>query len=83
MSPACGVAKLHKCHVKPITSNSVIDFENYKIRRVASKYVKLLAEYGIECASLWTMDEINNDNEKKLFNKYIKQEMRKYGFEDH
>lgn len=58
----------------------VIDFQNFKLHIVAKEYVRLYAEYGVETASIWSMDKVTNKIEKKQFNKFVKEEMRKYGF---
>jgi hypothetical protein len=58
----------------------VVDFQNYKMRSIAQEYVRLLAEYGVEAASLWSMDKVADNIEKKQFNQFVLQEMRKYGF---
>lgn len=58
----------------------VVDFQNYKLRSIAHEYVRLLAEYGVEAASLWSMDKLADNIEKKQFNQFVQQEMRKYGF---
>lgn len=58
----------------------VIDFQNFKLRILAKEYVRLYAEYGVETASVWSMDKVTNKIEKKQFNSFIKEEMRKYGF---
>lgn len=58
----------------------VIDFQNCKLRIIAKEYVRLYAEYGVETASIWSMDKVTNKIEKRQFNKFVKEEMRKYGF---
>ncbi len=57
-----------------------IDFKNVKLRSLAKEYVRLYVEYGVETASIWSMDKLMNTIEKKQFNKLVKEEMRKYGF---
>ena len=71
-----------------MTSNSLkrerkvvaIDFQNFKLRSLAKEYVRLYAEYGVEAASIWSMDKVMNNIEKKQFNNFVKKEMVKYGF---
>ena len=45
----------------------VIDFQNCKLRILAKEYVRLYAEYGVETASVWSMDKVTNKIEKKKF----------------
>ncbi|MCL7423011.1 MAG: hypothetical protein M8364_19140 [Methylobacter sp.] len=71
---------MNKGNVVPAESVVVVDFQNYKIRSIAQEYVRLLAEYGVEAASLWSMDKVTDNIEKKQFNQFVIQEMRKYGF---
>jgi hypothetical protein len=71
---------MNKGNVVPAESVVVVDFQNYKIRSIAQEYVRLLAEYGVEAASLWSMDKVTDNIEKKQFNQFVTQEMRKYGF---
>jgi hypothetical protein len=73
---------MNKGNAAPAKSVVVVDFQNYKIRSIAQEYVRLLAEYGVEAASLWSMDKIADNIEKKQFNRFVLQEMRKYGFVD-
>ena len=61
---------------------SAIDFKNYKLHSLAKEYVRLYAEYGVETASVWSMDKLANDIEIKQFNKFVNKEMCKYGFRD-
>jgi hypothetical protein len=71
---------MNKGNIVPAESVVVVDFQNYKIRSIAQEYVRLLAEYGVEAASLWSMDKVTDNIEKKQFNQFVIQEMRKYGF---
>lgn len=71
---------MNKGNVVPAESVVIVDFQNYKIRSIAQEYVRLLAEYGVEAASLWSMDKVTDNIEKKQFNQFVIQEMRKYGF---
>lgn len=71
---------MSKRELIPIKKAVVIDLNNYKLRGVAREYVRLLSEYGVESASLWSMEQLTTDNEKKLFKKFVKMEMRKFGF---
>ena len=57
-----------------------IDFQDGKLHIVAKEYVRIYAEYGVETASIWSMDKVTNKIEKKQFNKFVNEEMRKYGF---
>lgn len=57
-----------------------VDFQKIKLQGLACEYVRLLAEYGIETASLWSMDKLTGKVEQKQFNIFVRSEMRKYGF---
>lgn len=57
-----------------------VDFQNIKLQDLAREYVRLLTEYGIEAASLWSMDKLTGKVEQKQFNNFVRSEMRKYGF---
>ena len=71
---------MNKPALEPDKTCVVIDFQKHKLRDIAREYVRRLAEYGIESASLWTMDKIKDGNERELFDKFVKLEMCKYGF---
>ncbi len=58
----------------------VIDFQNYRLRGLARDYVRMLVKYGVETASLWSMDLLNDQLEIKQFNRLVQHEMRKFGF---
>ncbi len=58
----------------------VVDFQNFKLQDLAREYVRLLAKYGIEAASFWSMDKLTDKVEQNQFNIFVKREMRKYGF---
>lgn len=58
----------------------VIDFQNYRLRCLARDYVGILIKYGVETASLWSMDLLSDRIEIKQFNRFVEQEMRKFGF---
>ena len=55
-------------------------FQSIKLQDLAREYVRLLAEYGIETASLWNMDKLTGKVEQKKFKLFVEREMRKYGF---
>jgi hypothetical protein len=55
---------MNKGNIVPAESVVVVDFQNYKIRSIAQEYVRLLAEYGVEAASLWSMDKVTDNIEK-------------------
>ena len=57
-----------------------VDFQSIKLQDLAREYVRLLAEYGIETASLWSMDKLTGKVEQKQFKLFVEREMRKYGF---
>lgn len=57
-----------------------VDFQNIKLQDLAREYVRLLAKYGIEAASLWSMDKLTGKVEQKQFNIFVGIEMRKCGF---
>lgn len=57
-----------------------VDFQSTKLQDLAREYVRLLAKYGIETASLWSMDKLTDKVEQKQFNIFVQREMRKYGF---
>ena len=71
---------MNKPALEPDKTCVVIDFQKHKLRGIAREYVSHLAEYGIESASLWSMDKVKDGNERELFNKFVKLEMHKYGF---
>jgi len=57
-----------------------VDFQNFKLHRLAKEYVRLYTQFGVVTASIWSMDKLTNKIEKKQFNNFVKEEMRKYGF---
>ncbi len=57
-----------------------VDFQNFKLHRLAEEYVRIYTQFGVETASIWSMDKLTNKIEKKQFNNFVKEEMRKYGF---
>ena len=57
-----------------------VDFQNFKLHSLAKEYVRLYTQFGVETASIWSMDKLTNKIEKKQFNNFVKEEMRRYGF---
>jgi hypothetical protein len=56
----------------------ILDFGRYKLRQLAREYTRYYMKFGPECASIWSIDAVA-ENDKKLFKEYIRQEMRKHG----
>ena len=54
----------------------VVNFQNFRLRSLARSYARILVEYGVETASLWSMDRLTSKIEQKQFTKFVEQEMR-------
>ena len=60
-------------------SATVIDMNAWKVRATAKEYVRRFVEYGFECAAMWSIDHVQ-EQESERFNHYVRDEMRKRGF---